>query len=161
MTTVTAMRTLLDELPQDSRDRLLEHSRPVHFPAGARIFRERQHADRFWIIATGRVELDVHVPGRRNATVDTLVGGALLGCSWLMQPYHWHLGATAVTRVEALEFDAQAVRELCARDPAVGEAVFACVAAAMARRLLSTRSRMVDLDDRAQRAGLDSLAYAR
>ncbi|MFF0558363.1 cyclic nucleotide-binding domain-containing protein [Streptomyces sp. NPDC004266] len=141
---MSTTRTLLNELSPEARDRLLEHSRPVHFAAGTRIFHERQRADRFWIIETGRVDLDTHVPGHRNAVVDTLVGGALLGCSWSMPPYHWHLGATAVTEVRALEFDAQAVRELCAEDLSVGEAVFACVAATMARRLLSGRSRLID-----------------
>ncbi|WP_128978446.1 cyclic nucleotide-binding domain-containing protein [Streptomyces roseicoloratus] len=156
---MTTTRTLLNELAPEARDRLLEHSRPVRFPAGTRIFRERQHADRFWIIESGRVELDTHVPGRRNAIVDTLVGGALLGCSWIMPPYQWHLGATATTEVRALEFDAQAVRELCTTDPSVGEAVYACVAATMARRLLSARSRL--LDDLMPRVDAEPLAYAR
>ncbi|MCZ0983221.1 cyclic nucleotide-binding domain-containing protein [Streptomyces diastatochromogenes] len=156
---MTTTRTLLNELSPEARRRLLEHSRPVRFAAGTRIFHERQRADRFWIIETGRVDLDTHVPGRRNAVVDTLVGGALLGCSWIMPPHHWHLGATAATEVRALEFDAPAVRELCAEDPSVGEAVFACVAATMARRLLSTRGRLID--DVMPRAGAGALAYAR
>ncbi|MFF1511228.1 cyclic nucleotide-binding domain-containing protein [Streptomyces sp. NPDC058326] len=156
---MTTTRTLLDELASEARGRLLEHSHPVRFPAGTRIFCERQRADRFWIIESGRVELDTHVPGRRNAVVDTLVGGALLGCSWIMPPYHWHLGATATTEVQALEFDAQAVRELCSAHPSVGEAVFACVAATMARRLLSARNRL--LDDLMPCVGAEPLAYAR
>ncbi|MFB9557150.1 cyclic nucleotide-binding domain-containing protein [Streptomyces roseoviridis] len=156
---MTTTRTLLNELAPEARRRLLEHSRPVRFPAGTRIFRERQHADHFWIIETGRVELDTHVPGRRNAAVDTLVGGSLLGCSWIMPPYHWHLGATATTEVQALEFDAQAVRDLCALDPSVGEAVFGCVAATMARRLLAARGRL--LADLMPRVGAEPLAYAR
>ncbi|MGW3399739.1 cyclic nucleotide-binding domain-containing protein [Streptomyces hydrogenans] len=156
---MTTTRTLLDELSPEARTRLLEHSRPVRFDAGARIFRERQRADHFWILQTGRVELDTHVPGRRDATVDTLVGGALLGCSWIMPPYVWHLGATAVTEVRALEFDARAVRELCDRDPAIGEVVFACVAAAMGRRLLTLRGRL--LDGLVPRHGTEFLAYAR
>ncbi|GGR36712.1 cyclic nucleotide-binding domain-containing protein [Streptomyces roseolus] len=156
---MTTTRTLLDELPPKAREQLLEHSRPVRFEAGTRIFRERQRADRFWIVRTGRVELDTHVPGRRDAVVDTLAGGALLGCSWIVPPHIWHLGATAVTEVRALEFDARAVRELCARDPSVGEAVFACVAATMARRLPAVRSRL--LEDLAPHAGAEALAYAR
>ncbi|MFE7888520.1 hypothetical protein ACFU3J_33050, partial [Streptomyces sp. NPDC057411] len=63
------------------------------------------------------------------------------------------------TEVHALEFDARAVRELCAEDLTVGEAVFACVAATMARRLLSARSRL--LDDLMPRVGAEDLAYAR
>ncbi|WP_086830428.1 cyclic nucleotide-binding domain-containing protein [Streptomyces sp. NRRL B-24572] len=156
---MSTTRTLLNELAPEARDRILEHSHPVRLPAGTRIFHERQHADHFWIVESGRVELDMHVPGRRNAVVDTLSSGALLGCSWLFPPYHWHLGATATTEVRALEFDAGAVRDLCAEDLSVGEAVFACVAATMARRLLSVRSRL--LDNLIPRVGAEDLAYAR
>ncbi|MFE7888506.1 cyclic nucleotide-binding domain-containing protein, partial [Streptomyces sp. NPDC057411] len=90
---MTTTRTLLNELAPEAGDRLLEHSHPVRFPVGTRIFDQRQQADRFWIIERGRVALDMHVPGRRNAVVDTLASGSLLGCSWLFPPYHWHLGA--------------------------------------------------------------------
>lgn len=153
------MRTLLNELAPEARDRLLEHSHAVRFHAGTRIFRERQHADRFWIIESGRVELDTHVPGHRDAVVDTVASGSLLGCSWLIPPYHWHLGAMATTEVHALEFDARSVRKLCAEDPPVGEALLACVVATMARRLFSARSRL--LTDLVPRVGVEPLAYAR
>ncbi|NML51088.1 hypothetical protein HHL19_21570 [Streptomyces sp. R302] len=96
---MTTMRTLLDGLSPEARTRLLEHSRPVRFTAGTRVFR--------------RDELDVHVPGHRDTAVDPRAGGALRGCSWIVPPHLWHLGATAVTDVRALEFDARAVRELC------------------------------------------------
>ncbi|MGW5782323.1 cyclic nucleotide-binding domain-containing protein [Streptomyces sp. NPDC003863] len=156
---MSTTRTLLNELAPEARDQLLERSRPVRFPAGTHIFHERQHADRFWIIESGRVDLDMHVPGRRNAVVETLTSGSLLGCSWMIPPYHWRLGATATTDVHALEFDAPLVRELCAKDLSVGEAVFACVAATMARRLLSARSRL--MEDLMPRVGAQPLAYAR
>lgn len=133
---MSTMRMLLNELAPEARDQLLRQARPVRFPADTRIFRERQHADRFWIIESGRVELDKHVPGPSATLVDTLVPGDLLGCSWMIPPYRWRFGATATTEVHALEFDGQAVRELCAQDTSVGEAVSATVAAAHARRLL-------------------------
>ncbi|KAA6215719.1 cyclic nucleotide-binding domain-containing protein [Streptomyces filamentosus] len=69
---MTTRRTLLDELPQEARTRLLECSRPVRFAPGTRIFGQRRRAGRFWIVQAGRVELDVRVPGRRDAAVDTL-----------------------------------------------------------------------------------------
>ncbi|MFF6793641.1 CRP-like cAMP-binding protein [Streptomyces filamentosus] len=138
---MTTTRTLLDKLPPAARARLLECSRPVRFAPGTRIFRQRRRADRFWIVEADRVELDVHVPGHRDAAVDTLTGGALLGCSWIVPPCLRHLGATDV---RALEFDAPAVRELCADDPSVGETAFARVAATTARRLQTVRGRLLD-----------------
>lgn len=94
------------------RDRLLACATEVSLPAGARIFEEGSKADRFWIIRTGMVSLDVHVPGRRAATVDALGPGQLLGWSWLVPPHTWQLGAEAHGTVHALEFDAAAVRTM-------------------------------------------------
>ena len=94
---------LLNGLAPEARDQVLRHARPVRFPAETRIFRERQHADRFWIIESGRVELDENLPGPSTALVGTLVPGDLLGSSWMIPPYHWRFGATATTEVHALE----------------------------------------------------------
>ncbi|MFD0367962.1 cyclic nucleotide-binding domain-containing protein [Streptomyces sp. NPDC127114] len=134
---MSTMWMLLYELAPEPRDQLLQQARPVRFPANTLIFQEQQHADRFWIIEAGRVVLGRHAPGRSIAPVDTLVPGDLLGCSWMIPPHRWRFDATTTTEVHALEFDGQAVSELCAQDASVSEAVSATVAAAMARRLLT------------------------
>ncbi|WP_371640314.1 cyclic nucleotide-binding domain-containing protein [Streptomyces virginiae] len=87
------MNTLLDEMGPEAREALLAHAHRVDIPAGTRIFKERQRADRFWIIENGTVDLDLHVPGHKAAVIDTLGSGELLGWSWMVPPYAWHLGA--------------------------------------------------------------------
>ena len=136
---------LLGMLSPADRNRLLEFSADVSFPLGSRIFQEGARADRFWIIRTGMVGIDVHVPGRRAATVDTIGQGELLGWSWLIPPHTWQLGAEALSPVYALEFDASAVRALCEDDPLLGQAITRCVAAVVGHRLESTRTRVLDL----------------
>ncbi|GAA2403412.1 cyclic nucleotide-binding domain-containing protein [Streptomyces glaucosporus] len=142
---IAAPTNLLGALPPGSRERLMEHSREVSFPAGARIFEEGRRADRFWVIRTGSVTLDLHVPGRRAVVVETLSPGDLLGWSWLFPPYAWHLGAEALSPVRAVEFDAARVRELCEEDPVLGRAVATKVAEIVAHRLQSARTRLLDL----------------
>ncbi|MGW1025626.1 Crp/Fnr family transcriptional regulator [Streptomyces sp. NPDC002577] len=143
MTTTT---NLLGMLASADRDRLLEFATEVSFPASARIFEEGSTADRFWIIHTGTVTLDVHVAGRiRPATVDSIGHGELLGWSWLIPPHTWQLGAEAQSPVRALEFDAAAVRTLCEEDPRLGQALTRGVAEVVGRRLQSTRTRLLDL----------------
>ncbi|WP_448700450.1 cyclic nucleotide-binding domain-containing protein [Streptomyces avidinii] len=73
------MNTLLDEMGPEAREALLAHAHRVDIPAGTRIFKERQRADRFWIIDNGTVDLDLHVPGHKAAVIDTLGSGELLG----------------------------------------------------------------------------------
>ncbi|MEU8433248.1 hypothetical protein AB0F18_10055 [Streptomyces sp. NPDC029216] len=46
------------------------HAREVDFPEGTRLFREGGHADRFWIVRSGTVSLDAHVPGLRAAVIE-------------------------------------------------------------------------------------------
>ncbi|MFH8737696.1 Crp/Fnr family transcriptional regulator [Streptomyces sp. NPDC017964] len=135
----------LGMLPPADRDRLLELATEVSFPAGTRIFEEGSRADRFWIIHTGTVTLDVHIPGRRAAVVDTVGHGELLGWSWLIPPHAWQLGAETQSPVRALEFDAAAVRTLCEEDPVLGQALTRGVAEVVGYRLQSTRTRLLDL----------------
>ncbi|PJE95316.1 hypothetical protein CUT44_23780 [Streptomyces carminius] len=142
---ISAPTNLLSALPPEGRERLLELAREVAFPAGTRIFEEGRRADRFWVIRTGTVTLDLHVPGRRAAAVETLHPGDLLGWSWLFPPRTWHLGAETLSPVRAVEFDAARVRELCEADPVLGRAVFLRVAEIVGHRLQSARTRLLDL----------------
>ncbi|MFF4104598.1 cyclic nucleotide-binding domain-containing protein [Streptomyces sp. NPDC001903] len=156
---MSTMHSILEAMAPEAREALLAHSHQVTLPAGTRIFKEHQRAEKFWIIQCGTVDLDTHVPGHKNVVVDTLGYGELLGWSWMFRPYTWHLGATATREVRALEFDAAAVRELCNEDSAVGRSVSTAVAAVIADRLDSARTRLLDVF--APHGSGTPLAYAR
>ncbi|MEU5896606.1 MULTISPECIES: cyclic nucleotide-binding domain-containing protein [unclassified Streptomyces] len=137
--------SMVRALPAEHQQRLMRIAREVSFPQGVRLFEEGGHADRFWIIRTGTVSLDIHVPGRRPAVVETLGHNQLVGWSWLFAPHSWHLGAEATTPVRAYEFDAVAVRYMCRDDPALGYTVTQWVGEVLAHRLRSSRTRLLDL----------------
>ncbi|MER6779057.1 MULTISPECIES: cyclic nucleotide-binding domain-containing protein [unclassified Streptomyces] len=132
-------------LATDCRSRLMELAREVNFAEGTRLFHEGGHADRFWIVRSGTVTLDVHVPGRRAAVIESLGAGQLVGCSWLFKPYTWRLGAEAMTPVRAYEFDAERVRALMDGDTAFGSALGHWVGQVLANRLQAARVRLLDL----------------
>ncbi|MEV6164911.1 cyclic nucleotide-binding domain-containing protein [Streptomyces sp. NPDC052052] len=144
---MTGRRTgFLGALPPVHRDRLLALAHEVSLPAALRIFEEGGEADRFWIIRSGTVALEMHEPGRGTAVVETLGQGELLGWSWLFEPYQWHLGARTRAPVTAYEFDARQVRDAIDADCAFGLALTRCVAAvAIGRRLRAARTRLLDL----------------
>ncbi|MGQ5637877.1 MULTISPECIES: cyclic nucleotide-binding domain-containing protein [unclassified Streptomyces] len=142
MTSATTMTTALETM---HRERLMRLARDVSFEAGARLFEEGHRADRFWIVRTGTVALDLHVPGRRPAVIETLGYGELIGWSWHFAPYVWHLGAKAMSPVRAWEFDAKAVRAMCAEDAAFGRAIAVWVGQVVAQRLHASRVRLLDL----------------
>ncbi|MGW0705914.1 cyclic nucleotide-binding domain-containing protein [Streptomyces sp. NPDC002643] len=66
--------SILRALPAEHRQRLMRFAREVSVPQGTRLFEEGGKADRFWIIRTGTVELDMHVPG---STIAQWVGDVL------------------------------------------------------------------------------------
>ncbi|WP_327368099.1 Crp/Fnr family transcriptional regulator [Streptomyces sp. NBC_01217] len=143
---MSTTRSLLDVIPPESRARLLDDAaREVPLVPDARLFEEGRRADRFWIIRSGQVEVDIHVPGRRSAVIETLGPDDLLGWSWLFSPHVWHMGAHVVRAGEAVEFDAAAVRSLCETDAVLGRAVYKYVAETVAARLYGTRKRLLQL----------------
>ncbi|MFB7667724.1 cyclic nucleotide-binding domain-containing protein [Kitasatospora sp. NPDC056138] len=142
---MTGLPALLGGLPQTHRDQLLAIARDRSFPGGERLFDEGGAADRFWLIRSGEVALDLYVPGRPPPVVETVGPGQLLGWSWLFPPYRWHLGAQALAPVDAWEFPADQVRALCTADPELGYRLTLRCAEVIAERLQATRIRLLDL----------------
>ncbi|MVU78257.1 cyclic nucleotide-binding domain-containing protein [Nocardia sp. ET3-3] len=119
--------------------------RDVEYPAGRRLIVEGQRADRCWLIRSGRVLLDAHVPGRDDVVVQSLGPGDLLGWSWLVPPYRWHFGAVTAGPVRAIEFDSARLTEFATADPAFGHALTLLLFEALLERLQATRARLLDL----------------
>lgn len=136
---------MLDALPTDHRRVFLEHASKVTFPQGWRIFDEGRFADKFWIVRSGAVSLDMNIPGRGIVSMETLGPGELLGWSWLFAPYRWQLAGRALGTVDAYEFNAAEVRDLCKEHPALGHAIVLAAAETIAHRLNSARNRMIDI----------------
>jgi CRP/FNR family transcriptional regulator, cyclic AMP receptor protein len=129
-----------------SRDHLAvlaEAATDVRFPARHRLCEDGGSATRFWLLQSGHVTLDLHVPGQGRIKIDTIGMGELLGWSWLFSPYRWAFGAVAASPVEAFEFDARAVRAFCESDPALGYELTRRLARAVTKRLHATRLRLI------------------
>jgi CRP/FNR family cyclic AMP-dependent transcriptional regulator len=129
-----------------SRDHLAvlaEGAADVMFSAKQRLFEDGGNATRFWLLQSGHVSLDLHVPGQGRMKIDTIGMGELLGWSWLFPPHRWAFGAVAASRVEAFEFDGRMVRARCASDPVLGYEVTRRLAHVVAKRLQSTRVRLI------------------
>jgi CRP/FNR family transcriptional regulator, cyclic AMP receptor protein len=138
-----AAHPFLHGMSRDQLSVLAETASDVTFGARHRIFADGGNATRFWLIQSGRVSLDLHIPGEGPVVIGTVGLGDLLGWSWLVPPYTWTFGAVAVTRVEAFEFDAPAVRECCAADPALGYELYQRMATVLAKRLQAARARLI------------------
>jgi len=138
-----ATHPFLHGMSCDQLSVLAEAARDVTFPARQRLFEDGGNATRFWLIQSGHVSLDLHVPGEGPVVIETIGMGELLGWSWLFPPYKWAFGAVAATAVEAFEIDAPAVRECCAADPDIGYELNQRVTRVLAKRLQVTRIRLL------------------
>lgn len=133
----------LHGMPRDHLAVLAEAARDVTFPARHRLFEDGGSASRFWLIQSGHVTLDLHVPGQGRMRIETIGMGELLGWSWLFPPYRWSFGAVAARQTEAFEFDARAVRACCQADPTLGYGLTQRLARVLAKRLQATRVRLI------------------
>ncbi|TDC08378.1 cyclic nucleotide-binding domain-containing protein [Streptomyces sp. 8K308] len=142
---MAAPRRLLRVLPAGYRERLMSLAEEVSFAQGERIFEEKGRADRFWIIRSGTVTLDLRLGGPRPTGVSSLDTGDLLGWSWLFPPYEWDFGAEALSPVRAYEFQGPEVQALCDEDPEFGYALLRVIAEILAYRVRAARTRLLDL----------------
>jgi len=117
----------------------------VRFNKGDYIFREDEEADRFFLIRHGLVALDVFVPQRGPATIETIHEGEVLGWSWLFPPYRWHFDARALELTRAIVFDGKCLREKCEKDPQLGYTLVMKFSQTIVQRLQSARLQLLDL----------------
>lgn len=138
-----AAHPFLRGMPPGHLDSLAAVATDAQFPPGHRIFADGGFASKFWLIQSGSVILDLFVPGEGPVSIDTVGMGELLGCSWLFPPYRWEFGAVCAGPLEAFEFDAAAIRARCEADPLFGYELTRRLLRVFARRLQSTRTRLI------------------
>jgi CRP-like cAMP-binding protein len=117
----------------------------LEVPAGTRLFEEGGQAVAMWLIRSGQVALDLHVPGRDRLIVETLGPGDELGLSWLLPEARWQFGAIAQVAVSAFELSSDAVTGLCESDHELGYQLTRRLLGTAIGRLQAARIRILDL----------------
>ena len=117
----------------------------AHFDEGEYLFREGDPADTFYIVRSGTVALETHVPGRGPARLMTLHDEDVLGWSWLFPPYRWHFDARALQPVRALAIDGACLRQKSTNDHDLGYELMRRFAEVIVSRLQATRMQLLDV----------------
>ncbi len=134
-----------EQLPQSMLDQLVQISRVCAYPAGTIIFEEgTQHRD-LQLICHGRVTLEICVPGRGSVRILSLGVGDLLAWSALLGSGEMTASAVALEDTEVVAVPADKLLALCGRDHEMGFEIMQRLARELARRLLATRLRLLDL----------------
>lgn len=136
---------LLIGLQPDALEFLESVATEVEFEKGSVVFDEDERADTFYLVATGKVGLEVSFPARDSQLIETIGPGEILGVSWLFPPHRWNWTARSLARTRAVAFDAGAVRDQCEQDTDLALHVYRTVAEEAVKRLHATRFRLLDL----------------
>ncbi len=115
------------------------------FRAGEYIYREGDPANKFYLIRSGRVALEVYVPGRAPIIVETLGGGDLMNWSWLVHPYRSAFDARALELTRLLSLDASCLRQKMEEDRSLGYELHKRFAPVVADRLAAARRQLIDM----------------
>jgi CRP/FNR family transcriptional regulator, cyclic AMP receptor protein len=113
--------------------------------AGARLFREGDLADTFFLVRRGRFALTTHVPARGDVVIETLDAGEVIGWSWLYEPYRWHFDARAVEDAGVIVFDGACLRGKIEADHTLGYELMRRFGRVMIGRLQRTRTLLLDV----------------
>jgi CRP/FNR family transcriptional regulator, cyclic AMP receptor protein len=119
----------------------------VRFADDELIIHEGQIANKFYLLRTGRVALQMDVPGKAALRIQTVGPGEILGWSWLISPFRWHFSGIAVLETRAIALDGECLRAKCEKDPAFGYEMLKRLSQVMERRLDATRLQLIDLYD--------------
>ena len=120
-------------------------ARNTHVPAGTLLLREGDPAERFYLIRTGSVALEVHAPGQQPLRIETLFPGDAVGWSWLFAPYRWHMDGRTLEDSGLVEFDGACLRGKCEADHELGYQLMSRFAANVVDRLQATRLQLLDV----------------
>jgi CRP/FNR family cyclic AMP-dependent transcriptional regulator len=115
------------------------------FEAGESLFREGDPADTFYLVRHGIVALDIFVPTRGPLTIESAGPGDIVGWSWLLPPYRWHLTGRAVEPVRAVQFDGACLRRKAEADPKLGYYLTNRFAQVLVARLQATQFQLIDV----------------
>lgn len=111
----------------------------VSFPEGEIIIKEHELADRFYLILSGKVELETKTEQGTQIKIQTLGPGEILGWSWLFAPFRWHFTARAVESCSALEFNGASLLIRAEENPAFGYELMKRISRQVIHRLQTTR----------------------
>jgi CRP/FNR family transcriptional regulator, cyclic AMP receptor protein len=106
--------------------------------------RERELATAFYLIQSGRVAIELRKSGRSPVRVQILRRGDSVGWSWLVPPHRWQFDVRVLDTVQALAFDAEALRQQCEADHELGYQLLKRLITVVGGRLAATQRQLLD-----------------
>ncbi|MDD5321259.1 MAG: cyclic nucleotide-binding domain-containing protein [Methylococcales bacterium] len=132
------------EFSDDVLKFLCESSSTREIKKGEILFRQGENADKFYVVRSGRVSIQIPAIMGPVLEIQTLGKDQVLGWSWLISPYKWNFQTRAEEDSELLQFDGTAILARCEQDPQFGYELLKKFAGLMSERLNAARQKMMD-----------------
>lgn len=140
-----AAHPFLQGLAQEDIKFITGCAKNVRFKAGEMLFQEGGEANQFYLLRSGRVALEIYVPGRGSVAIQTVEEGDLVGWSWLFPPYTWKFDARSLELTRALALDGKCLRAKCEAEPRLGYELMKRISRVITERLEATRLQLIDI----------------
>ncbi|HWA97951.1 MAG TPA: cyclic nucleotide-binding domain-containing protein [Pirellulales bacterium] len=109
------------------------------------VFREGDDCHTLFVVAGGRVTLQMHVPGRGQVPILSLGAGEVLAWSAVLGDGRMTATARAVDELELIAVASKPLLAMCDAHPPFGYALMHGLALAISQRLVATRLQMLDV----------------
>ena len=109
------------------------------------LFKYGQPAEYFYLVRFGKVVLELNIPGREAFLFQTLQNDAIVGWSWLFDPYVYQFDVRAMEQTRVVRFDGVCLRGKCDQDVELGYTIMKRFSKVMVRRLAETRLQLIDV----------------
>lgn len=135
----------LQNLDEDYLKQIVGCATNVVFHEDQLIFKEGDEAEKFYLIRSGKVALELNGRDKGTIRILTIGPGQILGWSWIVSPYRWHFDAHATEEVRAIALDGECLRNKCEQDPTLGYEMLKRFSHILELRLNATRMQLLDV----------------
>ena len=132
------------EFSDDDLKFLCECSSMREIKKGQILFRQGEHADKFYVVRSGRISIQMPAIMGPTLEIQAVEEDQVLGWSWLISPYKWNFQTKAEEDSELLQFDGVAILARCEQEPKFGYELLKKFAGLMSVRLNAARQKMMD-----------------
>jgi CRP/FNR family transcriptional regulator, cyclic AMP receptor protein len=133
------------DLPDELLRKLAAISHMQELPKGTILFEEGARNTDLYLIWSGRVALDMNVPGHGNVRILSLGPGDMVGWSAILEVGEMTASAVVTEDCDVVAVPADHLLRECQNDSALGYEIMRRMAQQLARRLLATRMQLLEL----------------